>query len=163
MALNLEQLAGGWQIIVLQDSAGNRELLDVKGEGARFEVPGDIAVIRKRAFSPVNCPNLEEVYLPETVETIRQDAFDGYDGNLTIRCQAKKRPSGYFEGEYREEFVDGDGQSYFFTHYGSWLHRSVVLHSRDEEGTITWLSPTAEEEIKVRPKVSWNCEAPVPV
>lgn len=160
MALNLERLEHGWQIIVLQDSTGKRELLDVKGEGEQFQLPQDITLIRKRAFSPMNCPNLRAVYLPETVETIQQDAFDGYDEGLQIHCQARKRPSGFFEGEYREEFVDGDGQSYFFTHYGSWLHRSVVLHSRDEEGSITWLSPTAEKEIRIRPRVSWNCAMP---
>ena len=160
MALSLERLGREWQIIVLEDSSGKRELLDVKGDGERFQLPRTISLIRKRAFSPVNCPNLKEVYLPETVETIQQDAFDGYDEALQIHCQFKKRPSGFFEGEYREEFVDGDGQSYFFTHYGSWLHRSVVLHSRDEEGCITWLSPTAEKEIRVRPTVHWGCELP---
>ena len=46
---------------------------------------------------------------------------------------------------------------YYITHYGSWLHRSVVLRSRDCEGRLTWMSCTPDSEIARRPSVKWGC------
>ncbi len=155
MALKLEKL-DGWNIIYSEHPSGEKVLWDVTGTGTHFEVPTAVTEIRKRAFDRNNCPHLEQVYIPEQVQVIHRDAFDGFDNSLVIRCACQYKPEGYYEGEYVEEFQE-DGATYYITHYGSWLRRSVVLRSRDSAGQLTWISSAPDSEISQRPRVQWGC------
>ena len=56
----------------------------------------NITIIRKKAF--YYCRGLTEIYIPETVMLIENNAFDRCY-NLTINCQAEKRPT-YFESNW---------------------------------------------------------------
>lgn len=156
MALKLVTIGDHWNIIYSERPNGEKVLWDVSGNGAEFVVPADVAEIRKRAFDITNCPNLQKVFIPEKVRQIHKGAFDGFDSSLAIECGSQYKPEGYFEGEYMEEHEE-DGSVYYITHYGSWLHRSVVLRSRDCEGRLTWMSCTPDSEIARRPSVKWGC------
>ena len=156
MALKLVKSGDNWNIIYSERPNGEKVLWDVSGSGEEFTVPADVTEIRKRAFDRNNCPNLQKVFIPEKVRLIHKDAFDGFDTELTIECASQYKPEGFFEGEYVEEHEE-DGATYYITHYGSWLHRSVVLRSRDCEGRLTWISGTPDSEIAHRPNVKWGC------
>ena len=156
MALKLVTIGDHWNIIYSERPNGEKVLWDVSGNGAEFVVPADVAEIRKRAFDITNCPNLQKVFIPEKVRQIHKGAFDGFDSSLAIECGSQYKPEGYFEGEYMEEHEE-DGSVYYITHYGSWLHRSVVLRSRDCEGRLTWMSCTPDSEIARRPSDKWGC------
>lgn len=156
MALKLEKCGENWNVIYSEHPNGEKVLWDVSGSGTEFDMPAGTVEIRKRAFNKVNCPNLQTVRIPEKVRVIHQGAFEGFTSELTIECACQYKPEGYFEGEYIEEHEE-DGATYVITHFGSWLHRSVVLRSRDSEGRLTWISTTQEEELARRPIVKWGC------
>lgn len=158
MALKLENCGENWKIIYSELSTGGKVLWDVSGKGEQFSVPADVVEIRKRCFDRVNCPNLRQVNIPERVRVIHKGAFDGFGSELEICCATQYKPEGFFEGEYVSEQQE-DGSTYYMTHYGSWLRRSVVLRSRDSEGRLTWLSATPDSEISQRPVVRWGCTA----
>ena len=155
MALKLEQYGEKWKIIYSVDAAGNKVLWDVSGDGEVFVVPAGVKEIRKRAISAGNCPRLKQVNIPNCVRTIHRGAFDGFGENMVVFCASPEKPAGFFEGEYEEVF-QSDGASYYVTHYGSWLCRSAVVRSRDEEGRLTWASVN-ESETANRPRVRWGC------
>lgn len=48
---------------------------------AAVQIPGSVRTIGKRAFA--GAPNLREIYIPDTVETIADDALDGC-GPVTV-------------------------------------------------------------------------------
>ncbi len=155
MGLRLEQYGERWKIIYSVDAAGNKILWDVTGDGDVFVVPAGVKEIRKRAISVSNCPFLKRVMIPSSVRTIQRGAFDGFNSDLVVFCASPEKPAGFFEGEYEEVFEE-DGAPYYVTHYGSWLCRSAVLRSRDEEGRLTWAS-FSESELSNRPRVRWGC------
>lgn len=155
MGMKLENIDGGWKMIFSETPSGRRIVWDITGEGDTLVIPSQVQEIRKRAVSKTNCPNLKRVYIPNYVEKIYQDAFDGFDEQLLICCQKTGKPYGYFEGEYVETFEE-DGAPYYMTHYGSWLHRSVMLRSEDSEGRLTWSSKHASEILNIKPSVKWN-------
>lgn len=155
MGMKLENLDGGWKMIYSETPAGRKIIWDMSGDGESLVLPPNVEEVRKRAISRSNCPNLKRVYIPNYVETIRQDAFDGFDQTLEISCQKSGKPYGYFEGEYVERFME-DGAPYYMTHYGCWLHRSVMLRSEDSEGRLTWSSQDVERICAVKPTVKWD-------
>lgn len=157
MGMKLENLDGGWKVIYSESPTRRKIIWDITGEGEELIFPAGTLEIRKRAVSKVNCPNLKRVYIPNYVETIRQDAFDGYDEGLVISCQKSGKPYGYFEGEYVETMFE-DGAPYYMTHYGSWLHRSVMVRSEDSEGRLTWSSRDVKDLLAVKPTVRWSVE-----
>ena len=157
MAMELEKLENGWQIIFSRNASGRRVLWDVSGDGESFTIPEGFVEIRKRALNRTGCPNLKECKIPAHVQLIRQDAFDGFGPELQIYCEKPSKPMGYFDGEYTEE-LHSDGSPYFVTHYGTWLRRSVVIRSEDNNGELTWISNSAEQELAVRPTVTWGAQ-----
>ncbi len=83
---------------------------------------------------------------------IHRDAFDGFDSGLEIHCGCQYKPEGYFEGEYVEEHQE-DGSTYYITHYGSWLRRSVVLRSRDCEADSPGFLHPGQRDLPAAPGV----------
>ncbi len=155
MALKLARLDADWQIIYSENSAGEWVLWDVSGTGTSFTVPEQVAEIRKRAIARDNCPALNRVIIPAHVQTIHKDAIDGFGQELAVCCAHPSKPDGFFEGEYVEETQEDNG-TYYMTHYGSWLCRSVVLRSQDAEGRLTWTHLSMAGELVNRPQVRWG-------
>lgn len=155
MAMRLENLDGGWKMIYSETLSGRKIIWDLSGDGEILRLPHGVEELRKRSISRHNCPNLKRVFIPNFVETIRQNAFDGFGPELEICCQKTGKPRGYFDGEYVERFME-DGAPYYLTHYGCWLHRSAMVRSEDSEGRLTWSCRNLEELCAAKPTVRWG-------
>ena len=69
-------------------------------------IPNNVTSIGRCAF--FNCKSLTSVFIPNSVTEIEYNAFNGYNGNLTVYCEAESKPSGWcwpYEISYPDEIT----------------------------------------------------------
>jgi len=77
----------------------------------KVKLSNNLSFIGTRSFN--NCYSLEYIIIPVSVITIESYTFYGCSSNLSIYCEVKSRPSGYYTNSYNDSDWYGNGKVYY--------------------------------------------------
>ena len=128
-----------------RDTQGRKWLVTVMPGLETLEIPDDVYGITAGAFMMAG--PLKAVYIPASVQEIMGDVFGRFDKELTIYCEADKKPDGWVDGEI---VLNGDENGMERMHE-YWLGNAKFTFNA--EGILSYLPLTYRDG---RPKVVWG-------
>ena len=128
-----------------RDTQGRKWLVTVMPGLETLEIPDDVYGITAGAFMMAG--PLKAVYIPASLQEIMGDVFGCFDKELTIYCEADKKPDGWVDGEI---VLNGDENGMERMHE-YWLGNAKFTFNA--EGILSYLPLTYRDG---RPKVVWG-------